>query len=170
VETRLWSRCREQCGVPASAAMAVTCHTSQPMAGGHMGRAAHTWSRCVACLPVVEACRDLTSAPLWDPTSAPLQGGGRSEAAHMAERTAAHLPSQAGGTAVWAAVVPSPPPACCWGEQSMTWGLKPAAGNSLTWLFSLKGGRDQECDSAHISGPAVLPGKHLRALSFGGVD
>lgn len=48
----------------------------------------------------------------------------------------------------------------------MTWGLKSVAVKSLTWLFSLKGGRDQESESAHISGPFVLLGKYLCAVSL----
>lgn len=76
-------------------------------------------------------------------TFALLWGGRRSEAACIAEGTAAYLPSQAGGTAAQAAIISSPPPACCLDEQGMTWGLKSAAGKSLTWLFCLKGGRDR---------------------------
>lgn len=144
--------------MPGSPTKVVTCHTSWPMAGEHVGWAAHTWSLCVLFLPFAEACCNLTFAP--------LRGARGSEAAPRAEGTAAHLPSQAGGTAARAAVVSSPPPAPCLDEQSMTWGLKSAAGKSLTWLFSLKGVRDHECDSAHISGPSVLLGKHLRALSL----
>lgn len=48
----------------------------------------------------------------------------------------------------------------------MTWGLKFVAGKGLKWLFPLKRGRDQESESAHVSGPFVLLGKDLRAVSL----
>lgn len=37
---------------------------------------------------------------------------------------------------------------------------------AFLFFFFLKGGRDQERDSAHISGPSVLLGKHHHALSL----
>lgn len=119
----LWGTCWGWCVVPSSPAEVVTCHASQPADGEHVGWAPHTWSLCVVqLLPSVELRSDLCAT----------RGGRRSAAAPIAEGTAAHQPSQAGGTA---AIIPSPPPVRCLDEQRMTWGLKSAAGKSLTWLF-----------------------------------
>lgn len=141
----------------SSSAKVVTCHASWPVAGERMGWAPHTWNLHVPFPPFVEACWDLTFALLW--------GGRRSETACIAEGTAAHLPSQAGGTAVQAAIISSSPPACCLDEQGVTWGLKSAAVKSLTWLFCLKGGRDQVWLCSRFSS-SVLLGKHLLVLSL----
>lgn len=84
-----------------------------------------------AFLPRTGACWGLTSALLW--------GGRRSEAACIAEGTAAHLPSQAGGTAVKAAVIPSPPPDTA--EMSRVWpgGWSPLQKKALHGFLFPKG-------------------------------